>query len=189
MVKELVELHHAKIEVYSEAEKGSSFSLAISPGKRPFTNDPQVEFLLSDQQTEMDLWPEEQSETRQEEDIQDRQSILIVEDNTELMSFLHNILSRDYMVLQAANGQEGWNKSQEMLPDIIISDVVMPVMDGLDMVKKIKENSNTCHIPIILLSLKNLTGRQNQSSRERHRRLYHQAIQRQPPYNSHTGFA
>jgi signal transduction histidine kinase/CheY-like chemotaxis protein/AraC-like DNA-binding protein len=154
LVKELVELHHAKIEVYSEAGKGSSFSLIFPLGNAHFTNDPQVEFLLSDQQTEMDLWPEEQSETRQEEDMQDRQSILIVEDNTELMSFLHNILSRDYMVLQAANGQEGWNKSQEMLPDIIISDVVMPVMDGLDMVKKIKENSNTCHIPIILLSSK-----------------------------------
>ena len=58
------------------------------------------------------------------------------------------------MVLQATNGEEGWNKTQEMLPDIIISDVVMPVMDGLDMVKKIKENNNTCHIPIILLSSK-----------------------------------
>ncbi|MDD2617732.1 MAG: two-component regulator propeller domain-containing protein [Bacteroidales bacterium] len=154
LVKELVELHHAKIEVYSEAGKGSSFSLLFPLGNAHFSNDPQVEFLLSDQQSEMDLSPEEQSKTRQEEDMQDRQSILIVEDNTELMNFLHNILSRDYLVLQAANGQEGWNKSQEMLPDIIISDVVMPVMDGLDMVKKIKENSNTCHIPIILLSSK-----------------------------------
>ena len=154
LVKELVELHHAKIEVLSEVGKGSSFRLLFPLGSEHFANNPQVEFLLSDRQSDVNLPSEEQSQTGQEDDVQDRQSILIVEDNPELISFLHNILSRDYVVLQATNGEEGWNKTQEMLPDIIISDVVMPVMDGLDMVKKIKENNNTCHIPIILLSSK-----------------------------------
>jgi len=154
LVKELVELHHAKIEVLSEVGKGSSFRLFFPLGSEHFANNPQVEFLLSDRQSDVNLPSEEQSQTGQEDDVQDRQSILIVEDNPELISFLHNILSRDYTVLQATNGLEGWNKTQEMLPDIIISDVVMPVMDGLDMVKKIKENNNTCHIPIILLSSK-----------------------------------
>ncbi|MDD3431643.1 MAG: two-component regulator propeller domain-containing protein [Bacteroidales bacterium] len=154
LVKELVELHHGKIEVYSETGKGSSFSLLFPLGSAHFTNDPQVEFLLSDQQTEINIPPEEQNQPGTEEENQDKRSILIVEDNPELMSFLHNILSRDYRALQASNGLEGWNKTQEMMPDIIISDIVMPVMDGLDMVKKIKENNNTCHIPIILLSSK-----------------------------------
>ena len=77
-----------------------------------------------------------------------------MEDNPELRSFLRDILSGTYHVIEAANGQEGLELALQHVPDFIISDIMMPVMDGLDMVKAIKENRDICHIPIVLLSAK-----------------------------------
>ena len=84
----------------------------------------------------------------------DCHSILVVEDNKELRTFLKNSLSGDYTVITASNGEEGLQSAIDNLPDLIISDVMMPVMDGLEMVKHIKENNSICHIPIIILSAK-----------------------------------
>ena len=80
--------------------------------------------------------------------------MLVVEDNTELRNFLNDILSGTYKVFEATNGQEGLEQALQYVPDFIISDVMMPVMDGLDMVKAIKAHRDVCHIPIILLSAK-----------------------------------
>lgn len=80
--------------------------------------------------------------------------MLVVEDNAELRNFLNDILSGTYKVIEATNGQEGLEQALQHVPDFIISDVMMPVMDGLDMVKAIKDQRNICHIPIILLSAK-----------------------------------
>lgn len=71
-----------------------------------------------------------------------------------MRSFLNDILSGTYKVIEATNGQEGLEQALQYIPDFIISDVMMPVMDGLDMVKAIKEQRDICHIPIILLSAK-----------------------------------
>ena len=87
------------------------------------------------------------------EDI-DRQSVLIVEDNHELRNLLRMILIRKYHVLEASNGEEGLQLACEAIPDMIVSDVMMPVMDGLEMIGKVKENKDICHIPVILLSAK-----------------------------------
>ncbi|MBQ6681214.1 MAG: response regulator [Prevotella sp.] len=82
------------------------------------------------------------------------QTLLIVEDNDDLRAFLVSILRENYRVLQAANGQEGLEKAEQEMPDFIITDVMMPVMDGLTMVHCIKQNKDICHIPIIVLSAK-----------------------------------
>lgn len=154
LVKELVELHHGKLEIISEPGEGCNFNLLFPLGNEHLTNDPQVELLLSDQQSEISLISEKQKDQSQDEYKTNKQNILIVEDNPELLSFLSNILSRNYVVKQACNGQDGLNKTLKTLPDLIISDIKMPLMDGLDMVKEIKNNTNVCHIPIILLSSK-----------------------------------
>ena len=80
--------------------------------------------------------------------------LLIVEDNDDLRAFLFTILSNEYIVLQAGNGQQGLEIAEKDMPDFIITDVMMPVMDGLTMVHKIKQNNDICHIPIIVLSAK-----------------------------------
>ena len=80
--------------------------------------------------------------------------LLIVEDNDDLRSFLVSILSDQYTVLQAENGKKGLETTIQEMPDFIITDVMMPVMDGLTMVHQIKQNKDVCHIPIIVLSAK-----------------------------------
>ena len=80
--------------------------------------------------------------------------LLVVEDNDDLRAFLVSILSADYDVMQAANGQQGLDVAERELPDFIITDVMMPVMDGLTMVRHIRKNNDICHIPIIVLSAK-----------------------------------
>ena len=85
---------------------------------------------------------------------EERQTILIVEDNRELGTFLKRTLSQTYSVLLAPNGEEGLRLATENIPDMILSDVMMPVMDGLEMVRQLKANADTCYIPVILLSAK-----------------------------------
>ncbi len=80
--------------------------------------------------------------------------LLIVEDNDDLRAFLVGILHREYDVLEAENGKVGLEKAEKEMPDFIITDVMMPVMDGLVMVHQIKQNKDICHIPIIVLSAK-----------------------------------
>ncbi|MCK5705900.1 MAG: response regulator, partial [Cyclobacteriaceae bacterium] len=90
-----------------------------------------------------------------EEDINDAEkelSILIVEDNDEVTSLLSNIFNSDYQVLQADNGETGLAIAQEKIPDLIISDIMMPEMDGIELCRRIKTEVITSHIPVILLT-------------------------------------
>lgn len=81
-------------------------------------------------------------------------SLLLVEDNPELRRYITLELSSHYQVLQARDGAEGYELAHTQIPDLILSDVMMPVMDGIEMLKKIKDNTNTSHIPIVLLTAK-----------------------------------
>lgn len=156
LVKELVDMHHGNIEVKSQPGTGSEFSVTLPLERNVFEKDAQAELILadsSDSATET-VTPIEDVTTEPENDSEDRMSILIVEDNRELRNLLRNILSKKYTILEATNGEEGLRLASEAIPDMIISDVMMPVMDGLEMIKHIKENKDICYIPIILLSAK-----------------------------------
>ncbi len=162
LAKELVELHHGSIEVHSQPTMGSEFKVSFKTGNNHFKEDKHVEFLLSNSMMNPapSLYPTEEmdesnlAKSNSVEDNQDRKTILIVEDNIELSRFLRNILLTEYEVLEARNGEEGLQEAIRTIPDMIISDIMMPKMDGLDMVHSIKENNDICHIPIILLSAK-----------------------------------
>lgn len=86
--------------------------------------------------------------------VRNKSRILIVEDNQELRMFLHMQLGDDFLVEGAANGKEGLQKAIELQPDIILSDVMMPVMDGIQLLEQIKNNFDTSHIPVVLLTAK-----------------------------------
>lgn len=83
---------------------------------------------------------------------QDKKTVLVVEDNVEMRGFLRHVLSNYFVILDAENGEDGLRKALAQRPDLIISDVMMPVMDGYDMTRALKENEKTCRIPIILLT-------------------------------------
>ena len=82
----------------------------------------------------------------------EKPQVLIIEDNTEIRAYLKNILNEKYEVLEAANGKYGWEVATEKLPDIILSDIVMPEMSGLELVSKLKKDERTDHIPVLLLT-------------------------------------
>ncbi|WP_164849991.1 response regulator transcription factor [Mucilaginibacter limnophilus] len=86
--------------------------------------------------------------------IEGRHRILIVEDNTELRLFLRQLLEKQYTIYEAADGETGYYQSVEKLPDAIISDVMMPKINGIELCKMVKENFETRHIPFIILSAK-----------------------------------
>lgn len=160
LAKELIELHHGDIQVKSELGRGSEFSVGLPLGRESYEADGQAEFIMSDS-IEMNDQPQNTAQIECNKESaecsyadEEAVSILIVEDNHELRSFLRDILNTNYQIIEASNGQEGVEKALLFIPDLIISDVMMPILDGLDMVKKIKESHNTCHIPIILLSAK-----------------------------------
>ncbi len=175
LVKELVTLHHATIDVESTPGQGSCFRVDIPIARAEYEADPHAELILSDGEESVsdsanEPLVEEQnkgfinptlendgtSEAAGEGDApeEERQTILIVEDNRELGTFLKRTLSQTYSVLLASNGEEGLRLATENIPDMILSDVMMPVMDGLEMVRRLKENADTCYIPVILLSAK-----------------------------------
>ena len=88
------------------------------------------------------------------EESSSKELMLLVEDNQELRSFLRSIFASTYRVVEASEGMEGWSKALKYLPDIIISDVMMPEKDGIEMTRELRADMTTSHIPIILLTAK-----------------------------------
>ena len=151
LVKQLAELHHAEISVHSRTGEGSTFEVAFLTGKDHFEKDAQAEFLLNDSEADDE---EEIAEEIEGSDGDDRFSILVVEDNRDLRAFLQNSLRRSYKVYTACNGEEGWTQTLEYMPDLVITDLMMPELDGFGLIDRIKANATTCHIPIIVLTAK-----------------------------------
>lgn len=153
LVKEMVDIHHGRISVDSKLGEGSRFYVDIPLNKAVYEGDTQVEFILDDtRKAEKKDAADSSTGFRDEDESENETSVLIVEDNVELRSFLYNSLASCYKVLQAENGQQGLDMAKDFVPDIIVSDLMMPVMDGMEMIKRIKEDNMICHIPIIILS-------------------------------------
>ncbi len=153
LTKSLVKLHHGTIQVESEENKGSTFIVRLAVTKDLFSLNEQGE------RVEIEDSPLVTNEIELEEkeisDIilnQDNKTILVVEDNKELQRYLKSALYEGYKVITADNGKEGWDAIQKQQPDIIISDVMMPIMDGFELCKMVKSDIQTSHIPVILLT-------------------------------------
>ena len=158
LVKELVEMHHATIEVDSKEGEGSSFIIEFPKGKDQYGEE--VEFILSDE-VHLDgasyvEVPADGAAADGDENqpVEEHKIMLLVEDNLELRTFLRTIFSPAYRILEASDGQEGYEKALQFVPDIIISDIMMPRKDGIELVKELRNNLNTSHIPIVLLTAK-----------------------------------
>ena len=150
LVKELVEMLHGSIKVESKLGQGSVFSVSLIGRYDSFASDKNADFILNDNKAETPI----SSEINKDDEITKDTTILIVEDNEELRHFIVNILRKNYHVIEAENGQIGFEKIKAEIPDMIISDIMMPYMDGIELLKEIKANHNISHIPFILLSAK-----------------------------------
>ncbi|MFW5762097.1 MAG: ATP-binding protein, partial [Cyclobacteriaceae bacterium] len=150
LVKELCDLHEGKIKVKSKPGKGSTFSLYFDNNLAQLeTTNAMIKDCswLNEYRTINEVVQSEPTA------IAAKYKVLIVEDNEELNDFLQTILSDNFKVYSSANGADGYDKAKEIIPDLIISDVMMPVMNGIEMCHKLKQQPLTCHIPILLLTV------------------------------------
>lgn len=158
LTKSLIELHHGSISVESTKQLGSTFHVELSVDRNDYTDEEVSEISIENDSSINESYILEKNnflEQARKEVLQDRDkrfSILIVEDNNELSEFLKQIFVEEYDVLTAYNGKEGYKMAHEKMPDIIISDVMMPEMNGYEMSRSLKSNIATSHIPIVLLT-------------------------------------
>lgn len=155
LVKGLADLHEATLEVSSRLEEGTTFRLrlltdniypnALHTDKHPSNEE-------TGNTTDNPL-PEENTDA--EEQAEDsRPLVLVVEDNPDIREYIRQSLSDDFDILTAEDGSEGWTSAQERIPNIIVSDIMMPVMDGIQLCRLVKDDIRTSHIPVILLTAK-----------------------------------
>jgi signal transduction histidine kinase/ligand-binding sensor domain-containing protein/DNA-binding response OmpR family regulator len=155
LVKELTELMGGEVSVKSNPGKGSAFKVEL-PLKRVATHEPN-QIQRSDNNNgsfsrnylqQLDHKTPDQPETA----VSDKPKVLLVEDNLDLRKFMQGHLQEDYSVSEAENGETGYAVALDTIPDLIVSDVMMPGMDGICLCEKLKNEDRTSHIPIILLT-------------------------------------
>jgi signal transduction histidine kinase/DNA-binding response OmpR family regulator len=158
VVQSFTNLHKGKIEVESEEGKGTIFHLYFAQGNAHFSSS--EIFIPSNNKIDNPPVEEISNEKKNDEpegELKKKKMVLIVEDNAELRNYLSNQLKKEYNILLATNGIEALKLSDKKIPDVIISDVMMPKMDGYEFCARLKENLKTSHIPVLMLSAKTMS--------------------------------
>lgn len=154
LVYDLTQLHHGNIEVESSEGCGATFIVSF-PFEKSAYKDEEIDSPINLTENEYITTPHITHTTLSQTALDNtKYRLLIVEDNEELMSLIVKLLSPHYYIITASNGQEALEKITENETDLVISDIMMPVMDGIEFCKQMKNNFDTCHIPIILLTAK-----------------------------------
>ncbi len=170
LTKELVELHKGSIAVNSEPGEGTTFCIYLPLGSEHLTQDEIARKSglagLSERGiNDFDSLLESQNGDEKSRDSAkprtNTPTILVIEDNEDLRNYIYSQLKDDYYVLVAKNGLEGFEMAFEWLPKLIISDVMMPGIDGFELCKKLKSEEKTGHIPVVLLTAKVSSENQN----------------------------
>ncbi|WP_157208937.1 hybrid sensor histidine kinase/response regulator transcription factor [Mariniflexile maritimum] len=162
--KNLIELHQGTIEVTSAANEGAHFVMKFPIHKEAYLNIPEIvckevsdsDFLMRSSEKESfaigindELQDDDISKTRSKKPI-----LLIVDDNPDIRTFIRQVLNKRYTVYEAENGEQGFNMASKIMPNIIITDLLMPIMDGLELCEKLKTTKTTSHIPVVMLTAK-----------------------------------
>jgi len=154
---EYIKLHKGELLAESVPGQGTVFTVRLLTGNRHFPSDVIIKereafsYSPKPQIVEEEIRELNEYDTGDNTDT-DLQIVLIVEDDYEMCSYLKDILSPYYSVIQAKDGLDGWKKASRLSPDLIIADVMMPKMDGIELTRKLKEEFSTSHIPVIMLS-------------------------------------
>ena len=159
IVKAFTELHHGEVSVKSEIGKGSTFTINIprwQEGKVTEQSTDSIEQVVDYTETQ-----EIPNQARHIDDLiqfyqTDKPEVLIIDDNNDIRTYLRTVLSESYNVSEASDGKSGLELARRIVPDIILSDIMMPIMDGLEFCQELKTDKAISHIPIILLTARNL---------------------------------
>jgi signal transduction histidine kinase/ligand-binding sensor domain-containing protein/DNA-binding response OmpR family regulator len=152
LVKQMVLSHSGEVEVQSVLEKGTTFTVKLPFGRKHLAapdireDSPEPYYEAADEENTVVISAAE-SVIRQK-----TLKMLIVEDNAELRTYLMALFESEYEVYESEDGMEGWDKLIDLQPDLVLSDVMMPGMNGLELCKKVKQHPKTSHIPVILLT-------------------------------------
>jgi len=157
LVKEYIDLHHASLIVESKEFSGTHFTAKLRKGNSHFQSH---EIVAKENYAHpialMDFNRDTTTKAfHKSVYFQQKPTILLIEDNYEMRNYLKDALEIDYMLLVAENGLEGFEISLNQHPELVVSDVMMPVMDGFAYCEKMKKDERTCHIPVILLTARN----------------------------------
>lgn len=145
ITKEFVRLHNGIITVKSEPERGTCFTVLL-PAKKIYDSPTRTSTSpIQTEDTEQTVFEESQKRKK-------KKTIIVVEDSEDLRFYLKDNLKGLYKVEEAANGKEGWEKIKLLNPDLVVSDIMMPLMDGVELARRIKAETVTAHIPVILLT-------------------------------------
>jgi len=159
LCKQIIQLHNGKIDVRNQTSGGSIFRFIIPIERRLSSfvtlDGKRIEMSVADQTIEQ--------ESISDEVPKGKPLLLIVEDNSDMRQYIRSILNTEYNVLEAPNGVVGLEVTNRYLPDLIISDIMMPEMDGMEFCKRVKTTFTTSHIPVILLTAKSSTDTQIES--------------------------
>ena len=152
LVKSFAKLHEAELKVESEEGMGTEFRFVLD-AENTYPNALHKEDAPIEEEKQELLAQEEISEPEEEQE-DARPLILVVEDNDDIRQYIDESLCEDYRIIQARNGKEGRDQAFQEMPALIVSDIMMPEMDGIEMMKILKNDIRTSHIPIILLTAK-----------------------------------
>ena len=155
LTKELVDLHHGHIEVESEVGVGTTITVMLRTGKEHFGEEVDfIEDILPDAVPVQDMRLEDTLADLTDEPRDTRRTILVVDDNKDMRHFMSGIFSREYNVETAVDGKEAKELIRSKHIDLVVTDLMMPNVDGLELTQFIKKNPETDHIPVILLTAK-----------------------------------
>lgn len=170
LVKANVDLHHGSISVTSTQEEGTTFSITLPDTQEGYDPDADndgnkdnstkaEQGYVDDSYAPVNVEAAEKAEriTNAEDFDADRPLVLIIDDNNGMRAYLRSILQDHYNVSEAVNGQQGLERARREVPKLVVCDVMMPVMDGLEFTRRLKADTATSHIPVILLTARSLS--------------------------------
>ena len=154
LVKSFVDLHKGKIDLISKENFGTTFTVYFPLGNTHLSHSDFNESF--DSNSQYSIINDQENDDIIKNNYKNKRTILIVEDNIELRTYVKKQLEKEYFIKEAENGKEGFEKAIKFVPDIIITDVMMPVMDGIELCKLIKNDIKTSHIPLLMITAKGM---------------------------------
>lgn len=150
LVKAFVDMHNGKITVESNEKFGTVFIIDMPFEQVGYCDNEGTSAIVPDTAQLLSDLPD--TVTEEKVPAENGETVLIIDDNPDIRSYIHQLLQHDYTVIEAADGTEGIRQAMKYVPDVIVSDVMMPGMDGVECCRRLKSEMQTCHIPVILLT-------------------------------------